>query len=90
MEDNEMSLRELYRSIELPGENPLKDAHEKLNSAVREAYGMRKEENPLSFLLALNDHMAQHEASVQPVMGPGLPLVVKDPSEFATTDCVGM
>lgn len=90
MEDNEMSLRELYRTLELPGINPLKDAHEKLNVAVREAYGMEQDKNPLSFLLALNDQLAQREASVQPVNGPGLPQVVKDPSEFVTMDCVGM
>jgi hypothetical protein len=89
IEDNELNLRELYRTLELPGINPLKDAHEKLNTAVREAYGMEQDENPLSFLLALNDTLAMREASVQRVTGPGLPSVVKDPAEFITTDCVG-
>ena len=33
------SYRELYRTLELPGEHPLKVAQEKLDLAVRRAYG---------------------------------------------------
>jgi hypothetical protein len=35
------SLRDLYRTLEEPGANPLRDAHAKLDSAVRAAYGMK-------------------------------------------------
>jgi len=34
-----LSLRKLYRLVELPGENPLKTAQADLDFAVREAYG---------------------------------------------------
>jgi hypothetical protein len=40
MKRHHRSLRELYRLMEVPGENPLKDAHGKLDAAVRAAYGM--------------------------------------------------
>jgi len=32
-------LRALYRTLELPGQNPLKDAHAALDAAVLDAYG---------------------------------------------------
>ena len=53
-----LSLRELYRTLELPGDNPLRDAQEKLDAAVWNAYlyglpnGMKNKE-PLEFLLQL-------------------------------------
>ena len=34
-------LRALYRTLELPGANPLKDAHAALDAAVLAAYGCR-------------------------------------------------
>ena len=54
-DSHNLSLREIYRSLELPGESPLKDAHEKLDAAVRQAYGMSKDADPLQFLLSLNE-----------------------------------
>jgi hypothetical protein len=35
-----LSFRELYRSLDLPGAHPLKDAHSNLDEAVRAAYEM--------------------------------------------------
>ena len=46
------SLRALYRSFDLPGKNPLRDAHSALDATVRAAYGMKAKEDPLAFLLA--------------------------------------
>jgi len=37
-----LTLRELYRSLELPGENPLKDLHAVLDAAVMDAYGFNQ------------------------------------------------
>jgi hypothetical protein len=34
------SLRDLYRTLDEPGANPLRDAHARLDTAVRAAYGM--------------------------------------------------
>jgi hypothetical protein len=88
MAANNWSLRELYRSLELPGKNPLRDAHDELNDAVRAAYGMKSKEDPLSFLLALNATAAEREARGEAVTAPGLPPCVLDASPFLTTDCI--
>lgn len=88
MAENDLSFRELYRSLDLPGQNPLKDAHEALDGAVRAAYGLREDGDPLPFLLDLNDKLAMSEASMQPVVGPGLPPVAHTPEEFISDDCV--
>ncbi|MDE3068789.1 MAG: hypothetical protein KGJ60_14745, partial [Verrucomicrobiota bacterium] len=45
MDANGWSLRELYKSLETPGENRLRDAHAALNDAVRSAYGMKPDED---------------------------------------------
>ncbi|GET35349.1 class I SAM-dependent DNA methyltransferase [Microseira wollei] len=90
MNENQWSLRELYRTLELPGDNPLRKAHAELDAAVREAYGMKAKEDPLKFLLELNFEVAAREAKGLPVVAPGLPPVVKNASEFITEDCVKM
>lgn len=38
MQKNKWSLRDLYRTLDLPGKNPLRDLHEALDKAVGEAY----------------------------------------------------
>ena len=90
MEEHNLSLRELYRTLELPGQNPLKDAHQALNSAVRAAYSMKDDVDVLAFLLKLNHQLALNEVSMQRVVGPGLPPVVTDANQFISTDCVRM
>ncbi|MFB2982205.1 class I SAM-dependent DNA methyltransferase [Microseira sp. BLCC-F43] len=90
MKENQWSLRELYRTLELPGDNPLRKAHAELDAAVREAYGIKAKEDPLKFLLELNFEVAAREAKGLPVVAPGLPPVVKNASEFITEDCVKM
>jgi len=42
--DNGWSLRELYRTLETPGQNRLRHAHAALDSAVRAAYGIKEKE----------------------------------------------
>ncbi|MCA1717017.1 MAG: hypothetical protein LC781_09285 [Actinobacteria bacterium] len=86
MSNNGWNFRELYRTLELPGANPLKSAHDVLDAAVRAAYGMGPKEDPLTFLLALNGELADREADDQPVIGPGLPPLVGDAQHFVTTD----
>lgn len=88
MADNGWSLRDLYRTLELPGQNPLRDAHEQLDAAVRAAYGMKAGADPLAFLLALNQQVAAREAKGEPVTAPGLPPCVRDAAEFVTDDCI--
>ncbi len=82
------SLREMYRTLELPGAHPLKDAQVALDLAVREAYGMSKKADPLAFLLTLNRELAAAEKAGKAVQGPGLPPIVKHRAAFVTADCV--
>ncbi len=90
MIENQWSLRELYRTLELPGKNPLRTAHAELDTAVREAYGIKRQDDLLQFLLELNFMVADREANNLPVIAPGLPPCVTNPSEFITDDCVRM
>jgi hypothetical protein len=88
MQDNGWSLRELYKSLETPGENRLRDAHATLDAAVRAAYGMKPDEDILAFLLKLNLELADKEADGKYITPPGLPAFVKDPKTFISADCV--
>jgi hypothetical protein len=88
MDANGWSFRELYRTLDLPGANPLKDAHHQLDAAVRNAYGMGSEEDALTFLLGLNEELAEKEANGVPIVAPGLPPVVGEPQGFVTSDRV--
>ena len=51
-------LRALYRTLELPGANPLADAHAALDAAVLAAYGFSPKAGLLAQLLALNQTVA--------------------------------
>jgi len=82
------SLRDLYRTLEEPGSNPLRDAQARLDLAVRAAYGMPKDADILAFLLALNQTCAAKEAAGDPITPPGLPLPVEERETFVTNDCI--
>jgi hypothetical protein len=84
------SLRELYRTLEEPGANPLRDAHTRLDAAVRAAYGMPKTADPLAFLLALNLALAAKEKAGKKITPPGLPLPQAEAAAFITADCVAI
>jgi hypothetical protein len=83
-----LSLRDLYRALDLPGAHPLKDAQAALDSAVRKAYGMTATEEPLAFLLSLNALVAAAEANGDPVQGAGLPSFINERSAYVTADCI--
>ena len=57
---------------------------------MRAAYGMKPKDDPLAFLLALNQAVAAREAAGEPVVAPGLPPCVTDAADFVTTDCIAM
>ncbi len=82
------SLRDLYRTLEEPGSNPLRDAQAKLDAAVRAAYGMPKTADILAFLLDLNQTCAAKEAAGTPITPPGLPLPKEEHAAFITEDCI--
>jgi SAM-dependent methyltransferase len=82
------SLRDLYRTLEEPGANPLREAHAALDTAVRAAYGMPKDADILQFLLDLNRACAAKEAAGEPITPPGLPLPPAEHAAFITEDCI--
>jgi SAM-dependent methyltransferase len=88
MAANGWSLRDLYRALETPGTNRLRDAQAALDSAVRAAYGMKDTEDTLAFLLRLNLKLAQAESAGYPITPPGLPGSYPKPQELLTDDCM--
>jgi hypothetical protein len=84
----EWSLRDLYRTLEEPGANPLRDAQNRLDAAVRAAYGMAKDADILAFLLDLNLACAAREAAGESITPPGLPLPEAERPAFLTDDCI--
>nr|MBA3404984.1 class I SAM-dependent DNA methyltransferase [Gemmatimonadaceae bacterium] len=89
MEQNGWSLRALYQAAEVEGPHPLKDAQTELDEAVTAAYGMPPNQSPTTFLLELNQLVAEDEEQARKVRGPGLPehLDPNDP-RWTSADCI--
>ena len=83
-----ISLRNLYRSLENPGKHPLKEAHKELNNAVIESYGVKKKEDLLEILFDLNLQLAKDEKDGRSIIGPGLHPKAKE--KFISKDCVSV
>ena len=81
-------LRSLYRTLELPGANPLKDAHAALDTAVLTAYGFNPKKDLLAQLLALNQAVAAKIENAESVTAPGVPKNYPDPKKLVTEDCI--
>ena len=81
-------LRALYRTLELPGANPLKDAHAALDTAVLTAYGFSAKKDLLAQLLALNQDVAAKIEQGSPVTAPGVPKNYPQPEQLVTQDCI--
>jgi SAM-dependent methyltransferase len=88
MEKNKSTLRDVYRVLEKPGKNKLKDLHTELNNAVMEAYGFDTKKDVLQQLLELNKKVAKAESQGYEVQPPGLPNWITDKQKFITDDCV--
>jgi hypothetical protein len=89
MAAHDWSLRELYRTLDEPGDNPLRSANADLDAAVRSAYGMPSKANPLAFLLAMNLALATKERASQKITPPGLPFPDAEHAAFITSDAIG-
>lgn len=87
MQKHDLSLRELYRSLEDPGVHPLKDAQIKLDKAVASCYGFTIGADYLESLLRLNFKLCEQEALDNDISGPGLPSTFNT-SDFTTADCL--
>ncbi len=88
MKDYNMTLRDIYRSLEQPGKNTIKDLQNALDKAVMEAYSFNENEDLLAQLLALNLAVSEKENINEKVQGPGLPSFIKDKTPFVSEDCV--
>jgi hypothetical protein len=81
-------LRALYRTLELPGANPLKDAHAALDAAVLAAYGFTAKADLLAQLLTLNREVTVRIEKGEPVTAPGIPAGFPQPETLLTEDCI--
>jgi len=81
-------LRAVYRTLELPGKNPLKDAHAALDAAVLAAYGFSSKKDLLAQLLELNLAVAERIDSGESVVAPGVPPNYPNPAALVTDDCI--
>jgi len=79
------SLRDIYRTLEEPGANPLRDTQARLGESVRAAYGMASDADILAFLLDLNGACAAREAAE----AASLPRPPVDHAAFITTIASG-
>ncbi|MEO6785291.1 MAG: type IIL restriction-modification enzyme MmeI, partial [Chthoniobacteraceae bacterium] len=82
------SLRDLYRTLDEPGDNPLRTAQARLDTAVRTTYGFSPKADPLAFLLALNLTLAAKEKAGEKITPPGIPLPEAERAAFITDDCI--
>ena len=81
-------LRAVYRTLELPGANPLKDAHAALDAAVLAAYGFSPTGDLLAQMLELNLGVSRRLESGEPVTSPGVPSSFPQPQKLVTQDGV--
>lgn len=88
MDENKMSLRDLYRLLEKPGKNPIRDLQEKLDLAVSAAYGFDENRDHLEQLLELNYDVSEREQRGEPVQSPGLPEWFPEKEKLVSADCV--
>lgn len=88
-----MSLREIYRTMEKPGENPLRDLQDKLNCAVLDCYKFGTPKSLLSddileMLYKLNLKCSEFESKGIKLLSPGLPEFLQGDLELYTDYCV--
>ncbi|MCW5552615.1 MAG: hypothetical protein KIS67_10720 [Verrucomicrobiae bacterium] len=89
------------QTAQVPGANPLKDAHAALDAvgttvslhrfadaAVLAAYGFSANADLLAQLLALNLEVASRIERGEPVTAPGVPTHYPEPLRLLTTDCI--
>jgi hypothetical protein len=82
-------LRSLYRSLDLPGEHPLKTAQLTLDEAVLAAYGFEPRRDVLEQLMDLNSAVARRIGSAEPVTSPGIPAAFPHPERLVSADFLG-
>lgn len=87
-EANKMTLSDIYRLVNKPGHNIIKDLHAALDQAALSAYGFSKKADILQQLLALNLLLAEKESNNETVQKPGIPEFYQDHGLLISRDCV--
>ena len=87
-DQSNLTLRAMYRTLEQPGVNPLRDLHEALDEAVIAAYGFNPDGDILEQLLALNHAVAARIDAGEPVIAPGIPPDYPNPAELVSDGCI--
>lgn len=82
-------LRVLYRTLDLPGKNPLRTAHAELDTAVMAAYGFSQKKGLLQQLLELNQAVEATILKGAHAQGPGIPVGYVPVSKLMSDDCLG-
>ena len=90
MSSHGLSLRQLYRALDQPGEHPLKKAQEQLDLAVSRVFGRAKSRGSLEFLLDLNDRTAERASRGEAITLPGLPVFKGATKLLLSTDRLQM
>ena len=80
-------LRAVYRTLELPGKNPLKDVHAALDAAVLAAYGFTRKRT-CSAAPGAQPGVAAAIERGGAVVAPGVPPGYPRPAELVTEDCI--
>jgi len=88
IQKHSITLRDIYRQLEIPGNNPLKDIQLKLDKTVMEAFEFDLNQNLLTQLYNLNLHVSEEETKGNFVQSPGIPICIKDISELISDDCI--
>jgi len=75
MERKQWGITQLYNQFFAEPSSQLAKLHAQLDQLVRQAYGIKANDDPLQFLLELNFEVAQRETQGLPVVSPGLSVV---------------
>ena len=87
-EKYQLTLRELHRQLEVPGENSLKKVQEKLDIAVRGAFKIGKNVDFLEFMLSENSKAFDMEKKGDAIEIAGLPSFIEDRKKYISDDCI--
>lgn len=76
------------RTLELPGANPLKDAHAALDAALLAACGRFAKKDLMAQFFELSLSVAQRLEQAEPVTPPGNPASFPNPETLISDDCI--
>lgn len=77
-----ISLRQIYKLLEMPGKNELRELHTALDNAVILAYGFDPNGDMLAQLLSLNETIFHKEKAGESVLAPGIPPYYPNPQDL--------